>query len=231
MPDSVADATMDWRAVLHYRLTAQYAQLGVRERTAGSEGKFDWPHYVYFYVGRPHPDYGASVGIYRSPKDGTADWHVTPFDTGGLAQGRVVTHSALSDEDKLALISRWTRSDTTYVPEMDAWVGSAFDDYDGYIGTARPSHHLVTEIDLPKNSDHSWTWEGRLPALDYAAHPVTPLVVYLSEGRRAHFFEWLRHQRLVPRDNLAAYMQFIGTVVQQTESPVKAAQDTLSKGR
>ncbi len=231
MPDSVADATLTWQAVLYFRLTAQYAQLGSRARTTEAEAAISWPHFVYFYVGRPHPDYGATVALHVRPGDDFADWAVTPFDTGGLVHGRVLTHNEMTAKEKVALIDRWTRTDLGYVTEMDDWIGAAFEDYAGYVRTARPAHHLVEEIDLPRNSDHSWTWEGRLAALDYSEHPVAPLIIYVSEGRRKHFFEWVRAQRLVSQDKLADYMRWLAEVVHDSVSPVKSAQDTLTAGR
>lgn len=231
MPESVSDATMTWQAVLHYRLTAQYSHLGSRGKTAETESTLGWPHYVYFFVGRPHPDYGASVGLHEGPADMAGEWAVTPFDTGGMVHGRVVTHDALSAEEKSALIETWSRIEVTYEPEMDAWVSEAFDEPSGYVYAVRPSHHLVDEIDLPKNTDHSWTWEGRLLARDYLMHPVAPLVVFLSNGRRKQYFEWVRSKRLVPQGELAAYMKRLGEVIRETPSPVKSAQATLTKGR
>ncbi|MBW8762950.1 MAG: hypothetical protein JF592_10240 [Microbacterium sp.] len=169
MVEDLKDAPMEWPQVLYLRLTAQYDRLGAgRGNTNRAEDVLGWEHQVYFFVGRPHPDYSASVTVYPQPEFGAADWAVTPFDTGGMLKGHIATHEELDETERASIIERWTRRDITYAAEKDEWIDSAFKSRGGYVRSETPTSHVVPEVDLEHNSDHSWTWEGRLPSVAYA---------------------------------------------------------------
>ncbi|MFJ4175271.1 hypothetical protein [Microbacterium sp. NPDC089696] len=222
---------MNWQKTLHLRLTAQYDRLARRKKTKQTEDTLGWSHHAYFFVGRPHPDYGTSVTLFDHPLDGAAPWAVAPFDTGGLVHGKIATRTNLSEEERRDLIEHWSRSDTTYTIEFEGWVEDAFDDADGYVIGMEPSTHLVPQIDPTANDDYSWTWEGRLSALGYESRPMEPTAVILSDGRQKQFYEWLRAERVIPLEELAEYMSWVGGLITEEANPVAAAQDILCVGR
>ncbi|MGV2984352.1 hypothetical protein ACNPNP_11680 [Microbacterium sp. AGC85] len=228
MVADLPDAPMEWPEVLYLRLTAQFGRLGSgRENTSAAEGILGWDHQVYFFVGRPHPDYSASVTLFSPPAPGAAAWAVTPFDTGGMIKGHIVTAPEQSESERVSLVEKWTTADTSYVEAQEKWIGGAFTERDGYVRSEKPTTHLVPQVDLAHNSDHSWTWEGRLPSVNYETAPTTATHVFVSTGRRQHFQNWVRKSGVVAREDLAAYMRTVATLVHETPSPVEDAQDIL----
>ncbi len=228
MVEDLEDAPMEWPRVLYLRLTAQYDRLGAgRENTNRAEVILGWDHQVYFFVGRPHPDYSASVTVYGRPVFGAADWAVTPFDTGGMVKGLIATDPPLDETERVALIAAWTRTDPSYAGEQDDWIRSAFTSREDYVRSGTPANHLVPEIDLVRNSDHSWTWEGRLPSISYQTPPTRATHVFVSTGRRHHFQDWIRKSGAISREQLPTYMREVARLIRETPSPVEAAQDIL----
>lgn len=228
MVADLPDAPMEWPEVLYLRLTAQFGRLGSgRENTNAAEGVLGWDHQVYFFVGRPHPDYSASVTLYPAPELGSADWAVSPFDTGGMIKGHILTDPEQSEAERVSLINKWTTRDDSYVAAQEEWIDDAFETREGYVRSEKPHSHLVSQVDLARNSDHSWTWEGRLPSVDYETPPTSATHVFVSTGRRQHFQNWVRKSGAVPREELAAYMVNVAALVHETSSPVEDAQDIL----
>lgn len=229
MIEDLQDAPMEWPQVLYLRLTAQYDRLGAgRDNTNHAEHALGWDHHVYFFVGRPHPDYSASVTVYPQPALGAADWAVTPFDTGGMLKGHIATRHPLDEAARVGLIEHWTRRDPSYAGEQDRWIDTAFTSRDGYVRSEIPVSHVVPEIDIEHNSDHSWTWEGRLPSVSYTTPPMKATHVFVVSGRRQHFQNWVRKSGAIPREDLAEYMKDIASLVRETASPVIDAQDILT---
>lgn len=218
---------MDWQLVLHYRLTSQFDRIPAQPNTTVAEDTLGWAHQAYFFVGRPHPYYSSSITLFDHPKPDDVAWFVTPFDTGGLIHGKVITDPELDEAQRVQLIEKWSWGNDDYLVEYDRWVEASFTAADEYIRTGIPSTHLVGEIDLPRNSDFSWTWEGRFPAIRYADGEIHPYRVLLSSGRRRQYFEYLRQHSILRADDLAAYMRWAGSVILENSSPVQAAQDIL----
>ena len=228
MVADLPDAPLEWPEVLYLRLTAQFGRLGSgRENTNTAEAVLGWDHQVYFFVGRPHPDYSASVTLYPAPAPGSADWAVTPFDTGGMVKGHILTDPEQSEGERVSLIQQWTSTDESYVAAQEAWIDDAFTEHGGYVRSERPTNHLVSQVDLARNSDHSWTWEGRLPSVNYETAPTVATHVFVSTGRRQHFQNWVRKSGAVALEDLAAYMRDVASLVHETASPVEDAQDIL----
>ena len=221
------ESPMDWQLVLHYRLTAQFDRIPARDNTRAAESTLGWEHQAYFFVGRPHPYYSSSITLFEHPGNADVAWFVTPFDTGGLIHGKVVTTPDLDEGERARLIEKWSWTTDDYLEKYHAWVDASFDAADGYIRTSVPTAHLVAEIDLDKNTDFSWTWEGRLPAAPYASEQVQAFRVVLSSGRRRQYFEYLRQKTILRTEQQAAYMKWASEVIVEDSSPVKAAQDIL----
>ncbi|KQZ23776.1 hypothetical protein [Microbacterium sp. Root553] len=221
------ESPMDWQLVLHYRLTSQFDRIPAQPNTAVAEDAMRWGHQAYFFVGRPHPYYSSSITLFEHPHPEDVAWFVTPFDTGGLIHGKVVTAPELDAAQRVELIEKWSWHDDGYLADYDRWVDASFGAAEEYVRAGVPTMHLVEEIDLSQNTDFSWTWEGRFPATRYTDGEIHPFRVLLSSGRRRQYFEYLRQNSILRADERAAYMRWAGSLIQEDVSPVKAAQDVL----
>lgn len=227
------DPSQPWMEVLFYRFNAQFSMIPAGDKTQASEAALGLAANVYYYVGFCHPQFGdlivAHAGAGAAEVEETA---VTPFDTGGLVHDWVRTRTPLTMPEKSELVRESTFDRAQYWLELEAWMNDSFTAVDKYICGRRPTAPRVAMIDMTdeETDPRSWVWEGRVPAKDYEDFPLEAVRVFAPARKRREFLDWVRGTRVIPREDMAAYIQWTNGLFVATDVPVQEMQQFIEEG-
>jgi hypothetical protein len=158
---------------------------------------------TYFFVGRCVPSFGSNTIATGLPAETVCDGPFTsPFDTGALAKGgKIAVSPVLGPRNCGEFVKNHTYVGREYIDPMSAWLSTAFESPTDYAEGKTPTAHAVPEISLEESGGDTrvWTWEGRIPANDYAESPVNVRRVFFSEGTREPYLDWVRGTDLVTK--------------------------------
>jgi hypothetical protein len=179
---------------------------------------------VYYYVGRCHPSFGSNaIASQLLEKDAGDSSRVTPFDTGALAKGDLIALSDdLANSDYGQFVTDNSFQGLDYVIPMCNWMKEAFDSPSDYARGEVPARHAVADIDLATSGgdERVWTWESRLPAVDYPTPPVAIQRIFFSIEHREPYLDWVRQfaplsaaQKLAHMREIYAYSAEINDAV------------------
>jgi hypothetical protein len=180
-----------WRPVLFARLASQHDSLPTGTNTAAAEDGLGLERNCYFYVGRCEPDMGDQAVVFlREHGPGN---RVTPFDTGGLWHGHIVTDPPTDKKDLGDLVSRYSFKSDQYSKPMSDWVEQAFQSELGYASGVAPTRPFAKEIKIDGASGaRHWTWEARIPLRLSSGLSLEPLAAVLDGAQYRHFTTWVR---------------------------------------
>lgn len=222
--------TMAWQELLFRRLLGLFADVPTGVGTAAAEAAlgFDEPM-TYYYVGRCVPAFGHNV-IASRPTLSTSS--TTPFDTGALVdpRGWMATNPELDAVGRAALVTAHTYMGRDYEPQMDDWLAAAYSAPTEYVEGERPEHHAVPGVVLEEciGDARIWTWEGRLPAVDYDNPPTEPVVVLFASGTREPYIDWVQTSDLLTADERLTHMRDVYRYSEEVADPAPLMLEYLS---
>ena len=221
-----------WQLVLFRRLAGQFDALRSGVRTRQIEATLGFRRSVYWYVGRTEPEFAFVAVTHDAPEDSGQDRAVAPFDTGGVATGKVITVPTLDLMDRRRLIHRESRPIDQYGAQFLTWVGRCFPGQRDYVSGFPPTEHVSANVPVtsPPNSAFAWTWEGRLPAVRYTGHPVPPREVFIAPGDAEAYRDWLRDEApLVGDDDYQWHRDLALNIFREVVDPYGEMAATLER--
>ena len=191
-------AVRDWRELTTDAIRGEWpapkASYQTREAESGL-GIAGRPY--YFYVLRAEGDFGLIVFVLNESED--ARWPskakgATPFDSGGLWWGKVVTNPALDDAAQRTFfqhhdvpLADWK---TAFAKYIDTHYGTVAD----YLKGSPPGSGLQNSgtvlIKGNPNDKRAWTWEVRVPH-GLAAGRLDLRAVYMTDAYYRDYLVWL----------------------------------------
>ena len=218
---------MPWQEVLWRRLTGRFGGLRSGETTRDSEIILGIDRNVYYYLGSCHPDFGLFVATFgeHSP-DAVPATAVSPFDTGGIAQGHIPLTTPILPK---ALVKRDSYKVGAYQANFNAWVSAAYPARDDYPTPQRPKFVVSPEIDLAAAEDdgRAWMWEGRVAARDLSAPPLKPTAVFFQPGRRIRYRDWIKEESSMTTAETSEHIQLIASIGRDDPDPARAARQFI----
>lgn len=220
---SLASPPIAWQELLYRRLTGLLATLETGDRTTRSEEALDLGTMVYYFVGRSVPRFGHHMICFRGHQDGLAEVPaVTPFDTGALNKGWLMTAPPLGSSGRARFVDENTHPVLGYEPLMDEWLSRAYSSTSNYIDGVRPTTPAVPEVLLDESPGDSsiWTWEGRLALKDYPVPPVQPMRVFVKNGHLERYLDWLDEEGILLGSDYSRHVTLVYDLVVETEKPL-----------
>jgi hypothetical protein len=231
--DSTELGTADsWQQLLLHKLTGSVLEHVSSAGTLKSERALGLGESVYFYVNAAHPKYGHSVILFRADRGARGRFaRVSPFDTGGLAQGHIRLTAPLGEMGLRELLLRNSWDLEEYKLAWWSWVSRAFTRPDFYVLEHRPAVHPAAEVVLESCSSQAWYWELRILKSRYSEVSLKAQRVFVAPGGRRRFLHWLNSYAPVG-DNTVRRMQseFLRVVV-ESKNPVRAARQYVIDGK
>ncbi|WP_159617148.1 hypothetical protein [Arthrobacter zhaoguopingii] len=180
---------------------------------------------AYFYLGRCDPDYGDQVVGYERPS--TDESLVSPFDTGGLWHGHVVTTPPLAQSTLKTFVARHSHGVPAFALAFQQW-GNA--EYNGsskdYTAGQQPVKAAVPNIDLssPRAEPRWWTWEGRIAHGSTAMHTLQPVKVFMTQDDFESYEPWVRDDVFLPTHEKKRHLSHLRAILVPTgnEDPAQA---------
>ncbi|MGJ4844837.1 hypothetical protein [Leifsonia sp. Le1] len=217
-----------WQEVLWRRLTGRFGGLRSGNTTRESELTLGIGRNIYYYVGACHPDFGLYVASYGAHTSAAISATVlSPFDTGGLAQGHVALSTPI---EPAALVKRESYNVGDYQSRFNDWVAAAYETRNDYPSGVRPGSLISPEIDLAAadNDGRAWIWEGRITALDLPSAPMLPTAVFFQPGRKLRYRDWVKKEAPMSMVEAAEHLALIARIGQETTEPVRAGRRFVS---
>lgn len=222
---------MNWRHLLLRRLTGGFASIVSGTTTSDSESKLDMPRSVYYGIGRCSPDFGWTLISFERPQGAAMSLlRSTPFDTGGLAQDHIPVKATATLQRKRDILAAHTYEGLDYSPVAAAWIQDNYFSELEYARGERPKALLVEEIDFTAEvEDRAWTWEARLPAIDFESTPLVPRTIYFKIGDRLSYLDWVHDQGLLSEADSEAHEDFVNEISVEVEQPHREMIQDLEK--
>lgn len=193
---------LTWPELLFARIYGHFAHVPSGPGTLNSEAILQMPNrMVYYGIGHNSEAFGTNLITFKPQPELAGVASVAPFDTGGLAQEHLpLMADHRSEAARRSLLARYDLDGSTYHDSLARWQSSSFGDEMAYAMGTQPTALLVSEIDLDAVvDDRAWTWEGRLPAANYAPLPLVPQRIFFALEARGAYLDWVMSAgRLAP---------------------------------
>lgn len=201
-----------WARLLYYRLTGQHHRTTAGARTSESEQALNIEQSIYFFIGRCVPDFGDTGVANARPSGGGLT--AVPFDTGGMAQGKIQTDPPLTPASRAEIVRHWSLDEPNFSSEFPRWGARAYTSSAEYTEGLPPKQHLVAEIVISsdKNEARAWTWEGRVPSKQHACSLIQPLKVVLSDRLLDQYRTWIKYRGLLEGPEYANHVRFLSSI-------------------
>jgi len=159
----------------------------------------------YFYALRPDRRFGYMVFLFSETEG--VDWPpdakgATPFDSGGMWIGRIVTDPPLDRRSRRR--SHFEAHDLPLVAwrsEFETYIGTRYSTVADYVRGSAPASthpHFGHAIVMGNpNKPPAWTWEVRVPH-QLAPRHLELRAVCLSEQNRKRYLRWLWNHSPLP---------------------------------
>jgi len=186
------DASDPWQHLLHARITGRFLDLSDSAKTSHAEEVLGMSPNVYFYVNAPHPHFGQQVAVFRLEDVSDPRYvRVSPFDSGGLATGKIPLRKSLAPHELIELFQTHSYELRDYWVEFLTWARAAYRRLANYVESREPSFHVVEEVDLPGcTSSQAWLWEARMHKMRNLPVTLRPTRVFIGLGDRRRYLEW-----------------------------------------
>ena len=181
-----------WEEQLALVLLARFSDVD-GDGTHEAESALEIPDCSYWYAGRASEAYGKAITVWRpefedrnAPSGG-----LCPFDTGGLASGRILGDPPFGDNaDRLAYfrsadlpLAGWAAAVLTDVTER--WLTLV-----EYVRGERPAvANRLTQH--PHNESRAWAWEARIEKTDVTAVAISLQRLALTYDDRQALGAWI----------------------------------------
>lgn len=213
------------QSTLAKRLSGSVLEIQTSAGTKFSEKALGFAESVYFYVNAADPAYGDSVVLFRPTKKSVGTYaRVSPFDTGGVAQGHVAFVAPFSLDGLRHLVNGQSFELRDYVAFWAQWAIDAYRRLNMYVEGSRPRFHSVPEVDLNKCTSQGWLWEVRLMKARYTEYSVKPMKLFVAKGDRRRFSHWLKTQAVMGDDQLRKLQREYLKLAVESKNPARSAQ-------
>lgn len=181
----------DWRWVLTRRLRKEHHLLRSGEKTIEAEVGLGLTPCAYFYVGRCEPEFSDHSIAFEDCDAFEAG--VSPFDSGGLWFGHVVTNPPLGSQAEVrSFLELHTLGRDAYGLVFEGWLSTNYGDPTEYVDGAVPVACFAPEVEIAQDSDaRSWTWEMRVPMEEFPVAHLRPVAICLSLPRFQQLTQWI----------------------------------------
>lgn len=181
----------DWRWVIVRRLRLEHHLLPSGEKTAEAERGLQLDPCAYFYVGRCEPEFSDYAIAYEDHNSFESE--VSPFDSGGLWFGHVLTKIRLNDErDRQEFVRKNTLPHDAYGVLFEGWVSSNYPDRRDYIEGSCPASCYAADVNIEEGADaRSWTWELRVEKQHFPDVFLRPTALCISEPKLQQLSQWV----------------------------------------
>lgn len=161
-----------WIMITRGRILGEADHVSSGVKTLQSERILDIGTNSYFYIGFMHPSFGRQVFAFEPDFSGRGEktFKVSPFDTGALATGRMLTDPNIlqleSEDQKRHFVGEYSFG-RSYQAEFSKWTKTVFSaDYvSDYVDGRLPNKHYCAGIVIPDSGDEldarCWVWEAR----------------------------------------------------------------------
>jgi hypothetical protein len=198
-----------WQQLILRRLSKRFGEIPPSESTREAEEGLDFPASAYWYVWRSDLAFGGMATIWKpgaefatSPSGAGA----SPFDTGGLWHGHVITEPALgTDSEKRTFAAEQQCALPACAGVFQTWLEVGYGESPtAYVDGTVPSAHVPSvSLDLAKNTCRAWTWELRLASADIGADTIAPTEIFWRELDYEQFEAWaMKDSTLPPSERL-----------------------------
>ena len=153
----------------------------------------------YFYALRADENFGLVVFLLREVEG--VNWPpgargATPFDSGGLWSGEIVTDPSLNEGGRRSFFEAHDVPLTDWRLHFETYIGTRYKTVADYvcgrvpaIGTLPPDSGPAIVMEVGKDP-RAWTWEVRVPRQLVARH-LKLRAVCISEKNRKSYLDWL----------------------------------------
>jgi hypothetical protein len=231
-PDSRPKTANDWRELLFLRLTNQHERIEPEGSTRDAERILRIGGNSYYYVNALDEAFGNIHICYeRNDNSDCSAVMVTPFDTGGMALGKIKTDPILTKGERRDLVEKHSHDIDAYVAPFAEWVDDAFDESAAYVTGERPGWNSVEEIiNTDVNTRRSWMWEGRVKVQKRAEPVLNPVMGYAHPERIDLFLEYVLETRPLAEEDVNDFLAMTEQLFTDSERPGSDTRDYLLRG-
>lgn len=181
----------DWRWVIARRLRLEHHLLHSGDKTAEAEKGLQLEPCAYFYVGRCEPEFSDYAIAYEDYD--SFESHISPFDSGGLWFGHVVTKVTLANEhDRQQFLRENTLPHDAYGILFERWVSSSYGTRSEYVEGSCPAACYATDVEIDEGADaRSWTWELRVEKQKFPNVSLKPTALCISQPKLQQLSQWV----------------------------------------
>ena len=147
----------------------------------------------YFYAMRTEPAFGFAVFFFRQVLHSPwpADTHgATPFDTGGLWHGGIVTQPPAGPKEKRRIFRQHQVSLPRWIYAFNQYISTNYHTINDYIEGHVPLTGIPRIISHRPNTSRAWTWEVRVPT-EWMNEGVDLAEGFLPEQEQPKYLDWL----------------------------------------
>ena len=220
-------ATSDWCRLMTDIILNDWPPRPTSHRTHDAElglGVVGAPY--YFYVMRTERVYGTAVFLFRDTEE--RDWPTdmkgaTPFDSGDLWHGELLTESRTEADQRQDIFRRYEIPLTHWRAAFHRYLERNYRAVHEYIDGDPPQVGSPPIISSnPPNRAAAWTWEVRIQG-DFVASNLQLLCGFLSEQDRIAYSTWLSYESDLDIGSLNLVLHRIKTYVRSVPPGVGAS--------
>ena len=194
-----------------------------------SEAGLGLPACHYWYVLHAEAAFGQTVFLWSATINTwqEEDGGISPFDSGGLWHGFVVTQPPLpAGPDRKMLFVRYDRALPGWYENFRLHLAACYVNAAEYIRGEAPRGGVPEIIAGPPNTSRAWAWEARICRDTPLAARLTLERAYWTADDRASFDRWLEDHDALDDAQLERIQSWCLThsrLTENNESPASAA--------
>lgn len=206
------DNAMSWMELCFRNIVGKLGAVVPGDNTRAAEEACGLGASNYYYVGTVHPRFSARVLVFDSYEPDACRARLVPFDTGGLFHGHFHVAPTLSYSEGLALARNVQNDVSAGEAIMDDWLAQAYDDPGEYVRQERPRVPCLKEVPVTRDTNTgAWTWEARIPRVDYQSPPLGICALVWGPGDRLHYADWFVESGLLGSREALEHMRIVET--------------------